>query len=180
MKNRLKLKLFLFLSFLILIKIIIKLSYFLKKNIIFYNNYENNIYNEIKEKLENSNCSLMSLKPRLFLNGVVRKFKPKKIVEIGVNKGGSSIILLNAIKDIKNSHLYSIEIDNGKLIGCCVKNLFPKLLRKWSLFSGSIAVKFLEEIGGGIDLAFIDTSHFEPGEILDFLMILPFLKLSYF
>ena len=32
-----------------------------------------------------------------FLNGVVRKFRPKKIVEIGVKYGGASCIILNAI-----------------------------------------------------------------------------------
>ena len=40
-----------------------------------------------------------------FLNRVIRKYKPKKIVEIGVSIGGSSIIILNAIIDIKISHL---------------------------------------------------------------------------
>lgn len=34
----------------------------------------------------------------------------------------------------------------------------------------------MKDIGNNIDLAMVDTSHFEPGEILDFLMILPFLK----
>ena len=34
----------------------------------------------------------------------------------------------------------------------------------------------MENIGKGIDMAFFDTVHFEPGEILDFLMVLPFLK----
>ena len=37
---------------------------------------------------------------REFLNGIVRKFKPKKILEIGVAEGGSSIVILNAIKTI--------------------------------------------------------------------------------
>ena len=36
---------------------------------------------------------------RKFLNGLVRKFKPKKLLELGVARGGSSIVLLNAIKD---------------------------------------------------------------------------------
>ena len=49
-------------------------------------------YNEIKEKLLNSNCSQMWANQREFLNGVIRKFKPKKVVEIGVEHGGSSII----------------------------------------------------------------------------------------
>ena len=49
---------------------------------------------------------------REFLNGVIRKFRPKKIVEIGSSRGGSSIIMLNAIQDIKNSHLYSIDLND--------------------------------------------------------------------
>ena len=111
-----------------------------------------------------------------FLNGVVRKFKPRKILEIGVAEGGSSIIILNAIKDIKNSHLFSIDLIKSNMIGICVKNIFKNLSNKWSLFTGNIPAKFMEKIGNNIDMAFIDSGHFEPGEILDFLIILPFLK----
>ena len=111
-----------------------------------------------------------------FLNGVVRKFRPKKILELGVAEGGSSIVILNAIQDIENSHLYSIDLSSNEMVGFCVKNIFPKLSQKWSLYKGNIAAKFIEKIGNGIDMAMIDTSHYEPGEILDFLIILPFLK----
>jgi len=83
---------------------------------------------------------------------------------------------LNAIKDLKNSHLYSIELNSHKMMGHCVKKHFPDLLKKWTLFKGDIAAQFMDKIGKNIDLAMIDTSHFEPGEILDFIMILPFLK----
>ena len=34
----------------------------------------------------------------------------------------------------------------------------------------------MEQIGNDIDMAFFDTSHTEPGEILDFIIALPFLK----
>ena len=111
-----------------------------------------------------------------FLNGVVRKFRPKKIVEIGVKEGCSSSILLNAIQDLNDSHLYSIDLDQRNFIGRCVKNLFPNLLPKWTLYKGNIAVKFMEEIGKGIDMVLIDSAHFEPGEILDFIIVLPFLN----
>lgn len=113
---------------------------------------------------------------RKFFNGIIRKFKPKKIVEIGVFKGGSSIIILNALNNFKNAHLYSIELKDGNIIGSCVRQFFPNLIRNWSLFKGNIAVNFIEKIGKDIDMVFIDTAHFEPGEILDFLMIFPFLK----
>ncbi len=84
--------------------------------------------------------------------------------------------MLNAIRDIKFSHLYSIDINNSSKVGKCVKDLFPYLLDKWTLFKGNIAAKYMKDIGKNIDLAIVDTSHFEPGEILDFLLILPFLK----
>ena len=74
---------------------------------------------------------------REFLNGVVRKFKPKKIVEIGVSKGGGSCIILNAIQDIKNAHLYSIDLSNGTYIGKCVKYLFNGLYSKEMLQQNS-------------------------------------------
>ena len=113
---------------------------------------------------------------REFLNGVIRKFKPKKIVEIGVYNGGSSCIILNAIQDIENAHLYSIDLSDSPDIGKCVRNLFPQFLNKWTLFTGNVAAKFMEQIGNNIDMVFIDSAHFEPGEILDFVIVLPFLK----
>lgn len=49
-------------------------------------------------------------------------------------------------------------------------------MKKWTLYTGGITSEFIETIGDGIDLAFIDTVHYIPGEMLDWLMILPFLK----
>ena len=155
--------------------IIFSFNYFNKNKIIF-EQYETKIFSSIKYKLLESNCSLMGGNQREFLNGIIRKFKPKKIVELGVNRGGSSIIILNAIKDLKDSKLYSIDLASSKRIGECVSKYFHNFLNKWKLYTGNIAVKFIEKIGKKIDMAFIDTAHFEPGEILDFLMVLPFLK----
>jgi len=133
-------------------------------------------YNEIKETLIQSKCSQMWANQKEFLNGIIRKFKPNKIIELGVGGGGSSIIILNAIDDFKNSKLYSIDLNSANSIGKCVDKYFPKFKRNWKLFKGNIATEYLETIGNNIDIAMIDTAHFEPGEILDFLIILPFLK----
>jgi len=162
---------------LILLILSFKFNYFLEnKSNFFFDKYETGIYNNIKQKLFKSNCSYMWGNQREFLNGIIRKYLPKKILELGVSHGGSSIIILNAIKDIKNSHLYSIDIDSSHFVGNCVRNNFPFLSDKWTLFKGNIAAKYIEKIGKNIDLVMIDTSHFEPGEILDFLLILPFVK----
>jgi len=145
------------------------------ENFLDLDKFEVNIYNNINNN-DLYRCSRMWGNQKEFLNGVVRKFKPKKVLEIGVAEGGSSIIILNAIKDIEDSHLYSIDLSTNNMIGYCVKNLFQNLSNKWSLYTGNIPVKFMKSIGNNIDMVFIDSAHFEPGEILDFLIALPFLK----
>ena len=175
-KYKLLLKVILILSILILIIVLKNIIFSKKFNQKLFDQYETNIFNNIKDKLYNSRCSLMRGNQREFINGIIRKNKPKKILELGVFLGGCSIIILNAIKDIKNSHLYSIDLNSNEIIGTCARNDFPNLIKKWALFKGDIATQFMDKIGKNIDLAMLDTSHFEPGEILDFIMILPFLK----
>ena len=71
-------------------------------------NFEQERFFEIENKLKG--FIEMTTDEQRFVNGMVRKVKPKKIVEIGVAYGGTSAIILNAIKDIKDSKLYSIDI----------------------------------------------------------------------
>ena len=146
------------------------------KEKIYFDKYGVDKYNEIKSKLLSTNCSQMSGNQREFLNGIIRKFRPHKLLEIGVRYGGSSIIMLNAINDIKDSKLFSIDLISDEIVGKCVYKYFPHLIKNWRLFKGNYASKFMNIIGNNIDLVFIDTSHLEPGEILDFLIALPFLK----
>ena len=89
--------------------------------------YETKIYNNIKKRLLNSKCSWMWDNQREFLNGVIRKFRPKKVLEIGPWAGGSSIIILNALKDIRGSKLYSVDLYNKNFIGRCVPRYFKEL-----------------------------------------------------
>lgn len=116
-----------------------------------------------------------------FLNTLIRRKKPKKILELGVSQGGSSAIILNAIKDLDESFLYSIDYNTthyrykDKNTGFYMDE-YPELKKKWQLFTGGLALNFMDEIGDGIDFCFIDTAHNNPGEILDVLMILPYLK----
>ncbi len=58
---------------------------------------------------EYKTISEMSVRDRYFLNSVCLRKQPKKLLEIGVSSGGSSIILLNAIKNIEGAHLYSLD-----------------------------------------------------------------------
>lgn len=181
-------KIYLFkLLFIIIIIMIIGIFIFIKnysgkkfkkinENYLQLDKYETNIFDNIKEKLISNKCSIMWKNQKEFINGAVRKFRPKKILEVGVARGGASAIILNAIQDINNSHLYSIDISVSKNIGECVINLFPEFKVKWTLLKGNIVSYFIEKIGKDIDMVLLDTSHFEPGEILDYLLVLPFLK----
>ena len=141
--------------------------------------YEQEYLNKIKNKLDGA---LLSTIDKKFINGMIRKYKPKKILEVGVASGGSSAIILNAIQNIENSHLYSIDKlinaynKKDKETGWIVKEKFSNLMKKWTLYTGGITANFIEKIGGDIDLVFIDTVHYAPGEWLDILQILPFLK----
>jgi len=142
--------------------------------------YDHQYLMEIQSKINNH--IYLPLPERDFLNGMIRKIKPKKVVEIGVANGGSSAIILNAIKDVEGAHLYSIEksidfiYDKTKKSGYLIKEKFQNLMDKWTFYPGGITAEFIEKIGGEIDVVFIDTVHFTPGEMLDWLQVLPFLK----
>ena len=118
-----------------------------------------------------------------FINGIIRKFKPKNCLEIGVSRGGGSIIILNAIKDINDSRLISLDlsedlyINNGQKTGCNVKKYFPELAEnKWKLFTGKQPHIFLEKLNMKFDFLFLDTKHLAPGELINIIEALPFLN----
>ncbi len=147
---------------------------------------------KINSKIDN--YSEVTKSERDFLYGLVRKVKPKKICEIGVSSGASSAIILDAIKDIESSHLYSVDLsrkyyrdvrnnlpqEEVRSVGFLVDEMFPELKTKWSLYTGNAIAFFIDEIGKDrdIDFVFLDAAHGLPGEILDFLVVLPYVAPS--
>ena len=117
-----------------------------------------------------------------FLNGLLRKFQPKNCLEIGVANGGSSILILNAIKNIPYSRLISLDLNTqlfynqSKKTGYRVKQYFRELTKNWKLFTGQQPHKFLMKLNMKFDFVFLDTAHSAPGEMLNFIEILPFLN----
>ena len=115
-------------------------------------------------------------------NGIIRKHKPKNCLEVGVARGGTSILILNAIKDIKDSRLISLDLNTNLyfnksyLTGYRVKKYFPELTNKWQLFTGKQPHIFLQKLKIKFDFVFLDTAHISPGEIINFIEILPFLS----
>jgi predicted O-methyltransferase YrrM len=141
--------------------------------------------NEILDQLDNSYIKVSEMAPdqRAFLNALILRNKPKKLLELGVSAGASSIIILNSIKEFLEAKLYSIDLmdnwykDIAKRTGYAVDD-YPWLKTKWELFTGGLACNFMDKIlmGGGVDFCLIDTVHTNPGEIFDILMVLPFLE----
>jgi predicted O-methyltransferase YrrM len=135
--------------------------------------------------------SLMYDSHRRFINGLICYYQPKRVLEIGVCHGGGSSVLLNAIKEIPNSKLYSIDIakqinklvngyPSGELCdtGYVAKEIYGDTLEteKWVLITGNDPVDVIEGLNERFDFCVIDTAHAHPVETLNFLTVLPFLS----
>jgi len=120
-----------------------------------------------------------------FLCGLLKEKKPKKVLEIGVSAGGTTAVILNCLSLLGNeAEMYSIDLCNTYYIN---KNLSTGFVAeeakkfisdkvKHTLFSGNISPAFIEKVGRDIDFLIIDTAHVLPGEMLDFLLCLPYLS----
>ena len=144
-----------------------------------YENYEKNIITE--EMIQTASWNITNQEAFL-INGIIRKHKPKKCLEIGVGKGSISLLILNAIKDIKNSLLVSIDLhrhvqdDGSKHVGYKVEKYFSEKVKNWKLLTGDMPFRFLEKLNLKFDFAIIDTTNKMPGEVLNIIEIMPFLE----
>lgn len=124
-----------------------------------------------------------------FLCGMLKTFRPKKILEVGVAAGGSTAIILQTLEDLGAPYeMHSVDIrqkhhvrkneDEGFLCKFLIeKNLInPDGLHGTHEFHfGKFLPQIIDSIGGDIDFVILDTVHFMPGEFLDFLAMLPYL-----
>lgn len=140
---------------------------------------------EILDKISSDKKSEMTEWQLSFLCGLIKENKPQKLVEIGVAAGGTTAVILNCIKLLElDTQVNSIDISEmlysdqslktGYLAEQAVKVLDD--IVNFKLYTGGISAEFLEEIGKEIDFLILDTMHVMPGELLDFLACLPFLK----
>ena len=136
-----------------------------------YEDYDKEI---ITDKIKKDSGWIIGLQEAQFINGIIRKNRLKNCLEIGVAHGGSSILILNSIKDIDNSLLVSLDLnkelysDPNKLTGYRVKEYFPELTKNWKLYTGQQPHKFLVNLNIKFDFLFLDSTHATPGEILNF------------
>jgi predicted O-methyltransferase YrrM len=68
---------------------------------------ENKVIAELEDLHEN--VSEMSIAERQFLSGLIRRYRPKNLLELGVSAGCSSSAILNTIRDQPTAKLYSID-----------------------------------------------------------------------
>ena len=118
-----------------------------------------------------------------FVCGLLERFKPRKILEVGVADGGTTAVVLQCMKELQAPFsLYSVDVleKNSRkpqheigYLGIKAKELLG--IDNCQLYRGMYLPQVIQQIGDGIDFAIIDTAHVLPGELLDFLVLFPFL-----
>lgn len=141
---------------------------------------------DIYEKI-GSNASELSEEEHGFICGLIKKNRPQKILELGVSGGGTSILILNCLQKLKmnDTKMYSVDLSKSyhynpeKPCGFQIKEARKYLenIDNHTLMLGKILPEVIEEIAkdGKIDFLILDTTHYLPGELMDFAVSIPFL-----
>ncbi len=119
-----------------------------------------------------------------FVCGLLGKFSPRKIVEVGIGHGGTTAVMMQCLCDMELfSSIFSVDIlehgYNGtdKEIGFLGGEAAHLLqFDDYRLFKGVCLPQVIDQIGSGIDFLILDTMHKLPGEALDFLIAYPYLS----
>lgn len=127
----------------------------------------------------------MSERQSAFLCGLIKECRPKKILEIGVAAGGTTVVILNCISMLGlETEVISVDLaidyyrNTNKKTGYLAEE-YKTLTNdktKHTLYVGKLAVELAASIGEDVDFVILDTMHSLPGELLDFLVVYPYLK----
>lgn len=122
----------------------------------------------------------MSREDHGFISGVIKKFRPKKVLEVGVDRGGTTAMIIKSLEMLGcNSKIFGVDIDvthKSYNVGFLTNKIMIPRSIDFTLLTGKLLIDRLEEIGDEIDMVILDTIHQVPGEIFEFLTILPFLS----
>ena len=123
-----------------------------------------------------------------FLCDLIRSRRPKNIVEVGVAAGGTTAILIKLIDMLdlnEQTRLWSVDLceayyrDHSKRSGYMADGVSTRKPVRRKMLLGKFLPEWLPDIAAeaeeGIDFVILDTVHKTPGEMLDFLAILPYL-----
>jgi predicted O-methyltransferase YrrM len=118
--------------------------------------------------------ALMTLSERVILYSIVFGLRPRRCLEIGTNKAGSSLIISAALDDIGAGRLVCVDFDPQ-----ISPEHWQQLVHHATLLKGTspdILRQALEAAGGKFDFALIDGDHELPGVIRDIEGVLPLLE----
>ena len=111
-----------------------------------------------------------------FIMGLVKHFKPRSMLELGVSAGLTSGALLAASQGYdEHAQVYGIDIAEtvyyapDKAVGALVHEAYPELEPRFRLFPGRDSTDIPELLAGPLDLVFVDTLHAHPWPTLDVL-----------
>ncbi|MCI7025364.1 MAG: class I SAM-dependent methyltransferase [Succinatimonas sp.] len=124
-----------------------------------------------------------------YLCGLINKFKPKKILEVGVAGGATTGIIIETLQETRdrseNIKIFSVDLnsdfyrnkteDREKRKTGFMTDIMKNSSDVWvdhSLLLGKTLCDCFEEIDHDIDFVVIDTVHLLPGEILDIPVLL--------
>ena len=118
-----------------------------------------------------------------FLCGMLRDKMPKKVVEIGVAAGFTTNVIQACLDELEcDCEMYSVDYskkyyrNNSRETGFLTTDVPERI--KYQRCYGGVVSEYIEDIcsdGTKIDFLIIDTVHSVPGEIIDFIVCLPYL-----
>ena len=123
-----------------------------------------------------------------FLCGLIKQYRPRKILEVGVAAGGTTAIIMQCVENLRlECEIYSVDYveqfhgSPNEKCGFIAQRLKSEIEQDGipihnKTFLGNVLPAFLDQVGEGIDFVILDTAHVLPGEVLDFIAVLPFLS----
>lgn len=139
---------------------------------------------KILEKTSEKYCEMIE-QEHGFLCGLLKQTTPCKVVEVGVAGGGTTAVIMKCLDEVNpDAKMYSVDLNRecyrreGKPTGFQLAEIKEYLTNygNHTFYLGKILPEYMEKIGKDVDFAVLDTTHAMPGEVLDFLCLLPYLK----
>lgn len=150
---------------------------------------EENARDDIKEFIVQGSAEMNPFQ-HAFIAGLIKKYKPQKMVEIGIAAGGTTCFLHECAKRYQYCpKIFSVDKfetyyrvptkKTGYLIDEMSKCIGYEDINEYqnTLIGNSIPF-VIDQIKKDIDFLILDTTHSLPGELLDFLICLPYLKIG--
>ena len=150
--------------------------------------YKEFSFASMDEKGKNTSFEMTAFE-NAYLVGLLKKYKPAKILEVGLAAGATTRMLVDFVSEQEDCTLFSCDLNEYYYRDQSKKTAYLALdqyvppanetdsdKKKWHLLTGKYLPQYLDYIGGGIDFCILDTVHSLPGELLDFISVMPFLK----